>query len=60
MYVSWNYLLSDKFCVTNIVKQGGILSPLLFDIYMDGLSISLNEKAVGCFIKKKVQTLNIY
>ena len=51
MYDRWNYLLSDKFCVTNIVKQGGILSPLLFDIYMGGLSISLNEKAISSFIK---------
>ena len=50
-YVRWNSLLSDKFCVTNGVKQGGILSPLLFNIYMDGLSSSLNEKAIGCFIK---------
>ena len=51
MYVRWNSLLSDKFCVTNGVKQGGILSPLLFNIYMDGLSFALNEKAIGCFIK---------
>ena len=43
--------LSDKFCVTNGAKQGGILLPLLFNIYMDGLNISLNEKAIGCFIK---------
>ena len=30
MMVRWNGSLSDKFDVTNGVKQGGVLSPLLF------------------------------
>ena len=29
------------------VKQGGILSPVLFNIYMDKLSIALGDTAVG-------------
>ncbi len=30
------------------VKQGGVLSPILFAVYMDGLLDSLGETGVGC------------
>ena len=30
-----------------VLKQGGILSPALFNIYMDGLSTSLNSSNIG-------------
>ena len=33
---------SESFTVTNGVRQGGILSPHLFNLYMDNLSIKLN------------------
>ena len=32
--VKWNNMYSDYFSVTNGVKQGGIISPLLFCIYI--------------------------
>ena len=37
-------MLSPGFHVSNGVRQGGILSPYLFNVYMDDLSIALN----GC------------
>ncbi len=43
MFVRWAGVLSQPFGVGNGVRQGGILSPYLFNVYMDGLSDSLNE-----------------
>ena len=36
------------FFVHNGVKQGGLLSPLLFDTYMNDLSVQLSKLPVGC------------
>ena len=33
--------------VSNGVKQGGILSPTFFNVYMDSLSTSLNSTNIG-------------
>jgi len=30
------------------IRQGGILSPLLFNIYIDALIISLKSSCLGC------------
>ena len=46
--VKWNGALSECFSVSKGIKQGGILSPKLFNIYVDVLSQKLNEKTVGC------------
>ena len=32
------------------MKQGGILSPLLFNVYMDNLSIQLHRQSIGCSV----------
>ena len=42
--------LSEPFTVSNGVRQGGILSPLLFNVYVDDLSIRLNKLNIGCTI----------
>ena len=44
--------LSPKFNVSNGVRQGGILSPLFFNLYMDRLSVTLSETKVGCALGK--------
>ena len=41
---------SSFFIVTNGVRQGGILSPFLFTLYIDELSHQLNNSKVGCHI----------
>ena len=47
MKVRWGNTISSSFKVGNGVKQGGILSPVLFNIYIDKLSIALNDTAIG-------------
>ena len=42
--------MSSEFTVSNGVKQGGVLSPILFAIYTDGLLKRLEETGVGCHI----------
>ena len=46
--VRWGSTTSEAFGVSNGVRQGGVLSPYLFNVYMDGLSVILNNCDVGC------------
>ena len=54
MKVRWGNTMSSSFKVGNGVdehpKQGGILSPVLFNNYMDKLSIALSDTAIGGYI----------
>ena len=50
LQVKWNNCISAKFNVTNGVRQGGILSPLFFSVYIDDLLVKLKNNAVGCHI----------
>ena len=47
MYVSWGSTIPSKFHVTNGVRQGGVLSLLLFNVYVNDLSECLNKSGVG-------------
>ncbi len=38
------------FEVINGVKQGGVMSPILFTVYVDGLFHKLKKSGVGCQI----------
>ena len=48
--VKWNSAYSESFSTTNGVRQGSILRPFLFAIYMNELSLILNKLNIGCFI----------
>ena len=48
--VLWAGLASDYFAVRNGVKQGGVISPILFCIYIDDLLKRLSLSCVGCYI----------
>ena len=47
MHIRWGNTFSTFFCVSNGVKQGGIISPVIFNVYMDDLSCVLNRSKIG-------------
>ena len=49
MRVHWNNSLSIPFGVSNGVRQGSVLSPILFSVYLDDLLEKLRASGVGCF-----------
>ena len=51
--VKWGGAISDEFKVSNGVKQGGVLSPILFGVYMDELFKCLRSSQAGCHVGQR-------
>ena len=50
--IRWNNRLSNMYNMTNGVKQGAVLSPILFIMYIDGLFYELKRAGVGRHINR--------
>ena len=50
-HVKWGDAASDSFGISNGVKQGGVISPLLFSLYIDELFLLLKESGMGCHVE---------
>lgn len=48
--VKWEDTFGRLFEMSNGVKQGGVLSPKLFTLYIDGLFDKLKSSGFGCFL----------
>ena len=48
--ISWDSCFSRHFNVSNGVKQGGVLSPILFIVYIDKLILLISDSGLGCHI----------
>ena len=43
-------VFSSKFKLTNGTRQGSVLSPIIFSVYLDGLIQDLRKQGLGCHI----------
>ena len=48
--VRWGSEHSDYFNVSNGIKQGGVISPILFSCYIDKLFSQLEHSSLGCHV----------
>ena len=48
--VMWNSHMSDYFSISNGVKQGGVTSPVMFNLYLYILLIYYKKSGIGCHI----------
>ena len=60
MYVKWDSTLSTAFQETNGVRQGGTLSPMLFNLYINDLIIRLTNSGIGGTLGGKFVNHMIY
>ena len=60
MRIRWNNSASDYFTISNGVKQGGVLSPVLFSIYLDQLIGQLRHLGMGCYMNGLFTGVFIY
>ena len=58
--VKWNGTLSEAFSILNGVKQGAVLSAVLFCIYIDDLIKKLRKNRDGCWVNNEYVGIIVY
>ena len=58
--VKWEGSVSDAFSITNGVKQGAVLSAILFCIYIDDLLKELRRNGDGCWVNENFVGVIVY
>ena len=58
--IKWGTAVSQYFHISNGVRQGGIHSPKLFVLYMNGLSSALSQCKAGCYINEQCMNHIMY
>ena len=58
--VRWKGSMSDSFSISNGVKQGAVLSAILFCIYIDGLIKEIRRKREGCWVNGAFLGIIVY
>ena len=58
--VRWEGHHGDWFCISAGVRQGGILSPDLYNIYVDGLICILQSSGIGCHVRNVFAAALLY
>ena len=48
--IKWGNSFSLPFRVSNGIRQGGIISPYLYNVYTDELTTLLDKKKIGCHV----------
>ena len=60
MRVKCNGTTSNTFSTSNGVKQGGVISLILFNVYINELILLLSEQGVGCHLHGQFVSAFIY
>ena len=58
--ISWNGETSDYFTIKNGVKQGAVLSPILYTLYVESLLENVLNSGKGCHIGNNVASIFVY